>query len=193
MTRISIIIAAAAIMAPSAHAIPAHAMPVETAQAEKAAARGTAAPDTITAAKALVPLLDSVRQRLQPRVGITGPGDPPPSPFTGRQSTVVSVGVGKRDADVDPRVVKAIAQLQEWKIGREDQTAEAVLFDHWLGQLTVRAAMVGLLDCDASCVVSRFPKPDEAFGRSRHEREEMRDQLLLDALSAAVDELEPGR
>jgi hypothetical protein len=188
MTRISIIIALAVIMAPSAHAALAYASPAETIQAEKAAA-----PDTVTAAKALVPLLDSVRQRLQPRVGVTGPGDPPPSPFTGRQSTVVSVGVGKRDAQVDPKVVKALHQLQEWKIGRDDQTAEAVLFDHWLGQLTVKAAMIGLVDCDASCVVSRFPKPDEAFGRSRNAREEMRDQLLLDALSAAVDELDPGR
>jgi hypothetical protein len=149
------------------------------------------APDTPTAAHALVPLLKDVKARLRPRVGIV-PGNPQPSPFTGTQTTLFSIGIGKRSVPVDPKVAKAIDQLLAWKIDAADgsQTADAVLFDHWLTQLTVKAAAVGVLNCDAACVVAKFTAPDEAFGKSRNEREEMRDQLLLDALADAVDELE---
>lgn len=147
------------------------------------------APDTPTAARALVPLLKDVKARLRPRVGIV-PGEPQPSPFTGTQTTLFSIGIGKRSVPVDPKVAKAIDQLLAWKIDDPSQTAEAVLFDHWLTQLTVKAATVGVLNCDAACVIARFAAPDEAFGKTPKEREEMRDQLLLDALAAAVDELE---
>ncbi len=151
------------------------------------------APDTETAARALVPLLNNVKQRLRPRAGIVVPGNPQPSPFTGTVTTLLSFGIGKKEVPVDPKVVKAIDQLLAWKIGAEDQIAEAVLFDHWLTQLTVKAAIVGQLNCDAACVVQKFAEPDQAFGRSQKEREETRNQLLLDALAAAVEELEPVR
>lgn len=148
------------------------------------------APDTPTAARALVPLLKGIQQRLRPRLGV-GRGEPQPSPFTGTMTTIVSFGISKKEVPVDPKVVKAIDRLQAWKIDAQDQTAEAILFDHWLTQLTVKAAHVGLLNCDAACVVQKFTEPDEAFGRSKKEREEMRDQLLLEALADAVEELEP--
>jgi hypothetical protein len=147
------------------------------------------APDTPTAAHALVPLLKDVKARLRPRVGIV-PGNPQPSPFTGTQTTFFSIGIGKRSVPVDPKVAKAIDQLLAWNIADPSQTAGAVLFDHWLTQLTVKAAAVGELNCDAACVIAKFTAPDEAFGKSQKEREEMRDQLLLDALADAVDELE---
>lgn len=152
----------------------------------------TAPPDTITAARVLIPLLDSLKARLRPRLGV-GAGDPPPSPFTGTQTTVVSVGVGKRTSEENQRLLKGIEQLQRWTVGDQRQAAEAVLFDHWLGQLTLKATIVGLRDCDSACLVERFPKPDAAFGKSRREREETRDRLLQDALANAMDEVEAQR
>lgn len=176
MTRIRIIVAAIAAMMAMPASQGAHAL----------------GPDTVAAARILVPLLKSVKQRWQPRLGV-GPGPSSPSPFTGRQSTVVSVGVGKQEVPVDPKVSSAVDQLLSWKIGSADDSAATVLFDHWLEQLTVSAAAVGLRDCDSACLMARFPKPDGVFGRSRAQREQTRDQLLIDALTAAVDEIQPGR
>jgi hypothetical protein len=145
--------------------------------------------DTVAAARALVPLLGGVQERLRPRVGIV-PGQPQPSPFTGTVTTLVSIGIGKKDVTIDARVLEAMNRLQRWNPENKAQSNEAVLFDHWLTQLTVKAAHVGLLNCDASCVVQRFTKPDEAFGPSPKEREERRDHLVLEALADAVEELE---
>lgn len=147
--------------------------------------------DTPAAARTLIPLLNSVKTRLRPRVGVTGGGDPQSSPFTGTMTTAVSVGIGKRNATLDPKVAKAMEQLLAWKIDDSQASTEGVLFGHWLSQLSVKAAAVGLLNCDAACLVAQFPKPDTKFGKSRHEREETRDQLLLDALTDAVEEIEP--
>ncbi len=147
-------------------------------------------PDTPTAARAVVPLLKGVKERFRPRTGVTMPGDPQPSPFTGTVTTLLSFSVGKRSVPVDPKVAKAIDQLLAWNPDHKDQTAEAVLFDHWLTQLTVKAAHVGLLNCDAACVVQNFTEPGPAFGRTQKEREEERDRLLLEALVDAVEELE---
>lgn len=177
MTRICIVIALAAVMG-----MPASARAASDAQQT----------DTLAAARALVPLLEGVRGRLRPRT-VVEPGTPPPSPFTGTQTTLLSFKVGKRETPIDPKVSKAMEELLAWKIGATDETRPAVLFDHWLTQLSVKSALIGLLDCDAACVVERFTSPDATFGQTQTERDEMRDQLMLDALSAAVDEIEPGR
>lgn len=148
-------------------------------------------PDTATAARALVPLLKGVQHRLRPRVGVLAPGNPTPSPFTGTVTTLVSFAIGKREVPVDPKVADAMNRLLAWNPDDKTQTAEAVLFDHWLTQLTVKAGHVGLLNCDSACVVNKFTEPDASFGKSKKEREETRDHLLLEAVADAVEELEP--
>lgn len=156
----------------------------------------TQALDTPSAAKALVPLLKGVRERLRPHVGIV-PGTPRPSPFTGTQTTLFSIGIGRKNVPVDPRVKEAIDRLLAWKVEDPTQTAQAVLFDHWLDQLSVMATTfrspgdTSVSTCDSACVVAKVTEPGEAFGRTRNEREEARDELLLRALGAAVDEVEP--
>ena len=79
----------------------------------------------------------------------------------------------------------------EWEID-DTPRPEAVLFNHWLTALRLRGG--GLKTppstCDTACVVELFTDPDEAFGKSAREREELRDQLLLEALIVAVEEAE---
>lgn len=152
-----------------------------------------AAPDTEAAAKALVPLLKSVRQRLQPHIGIE-PGSLPPSPFTGRQSTMIAVRIGEKEVNVDPRVREALDRLLAWDLKPSSDASTATLFGHWLDRLQSRAGAMGPpgsppAACDTACTVERFTKPGEAFGQSRKAREETRDQLLLEALAEAVDEV----
>lgn len=151
--------------------------------------------ETETAARALVPLLKSVRQRLQPRLGVQ-PGSLPPSPFTGTQTTVVAVRIGEKEVKVDPRVRSALDRLLAWNMQMSPQSADATLFDHWLDHVRIKAAAVPApgstaLECDTQCAIDRFTELGEAFGRSQKDREEMRDQLLLEALIDAVTELEP--
>lgn len=151
--------------------------------------------DTESAARALVPLLKSVRQRLQPRVGIT-PGALPPSPFTGTQTAIVAVRIGEKEVNIEPKVRAALDRLLAWNMEMSPESPDAALFSHWLSHVRLKAVSVPppgstSMDCDTACAVARFTEPGEAFGSSRKAREEMRDQLLLDALIAAVDELEP--
>lgn len=155
----------------------------------------SAAPGVEAAARALVPLLNGVRERLQPRVGVQ-PGTLPPSPFTGQQSTAVAMRIGKGDVRVDENVRQAVDRLLAWDRKVEPETDDATLFVHWLDHVRVRATTMRppgttSLDCDTACAVERFTKPGEAFGRSKGDREEMRDQLLLEALASAVRELQP--
>ncbi len=151
-------------------------------------------PDTESAARALVPLLKSVKRRLDSQWQLQQ-GSLPNSPFTGRQSTIVALSLGKGPVKVDPEVTRGLNQLLAWKIGETAPDApEAVLFAHWLAQLGVRSAMVGdpaaaAEACDSACVVERFTTPDARSARTEREREELRDQILLEALAAAVEEV----
>lgn len=145
--------------------------------------------DTAAAAKALQPLLQQVRTRMQsPGVAVT-PGALPPSPFTGRSSAAVAVTVGRQPAKVDPKVLEAMDRLLAWDrtlVAGEETTT---LFLRWLDQLKLKVTTVGPPDpraCDTACVVARLAKPDERFGKSRAERERTRDELLVFALSDAL-------
>jgi hypothetical protein len=141
------------------------------------------------AARALVPLLKDVRRRAQPGISIQ-PGGAPNSPFTGTQTTLFAFTVGKRSVPVDPRVVQAMDTLIAWKAGDAKATAAAALFDEWLDQLTIKSAglglTAGLTTCDTSCVISRMTTLDETWGSSPKYRAELRDEMLLDALTKAV-------
>jgi hypothetical protein len=145
------------------------------------------------AARALVPLLESVRERLRPRLGI-GFGTLPPSPFTGTPTTLIAVRIGTETVKVDPKVVSALEQLRAWNPAAAPDGPAAILFDHWLDQLKLKASVVrdprsAALQCDTACLIERFTRLDEAFGSSQRERQELRDRLLLDALVAAVIDL----
>ncbi|HUE84822.1 MAG TPA: penicillin acylase family protein [Vicinamibacterales bacterium] len=155
----------------------------------------TAAPivqDVTVAARALVPLLRDVRARIEPRVTVE-PGTLPPSPFTGRNSTLFAVRIGVRSRDVDEEVVKAMDRLLRWDtrqpLGAEDRT----LVERWLEVLQVkvlsRLAAAGLpVECDQVCVVQRLTNPDSVFGANAREQQEARDDVLLEALIEAVTE-----
>ncbi len=148
---------------------------------------------TEAAAKALVPLLGGVRERVDASRWSLGPGSLPPSPFTGRQSQIVALTLGRSPVAVDPKVRKAMDQLQAWNIGGPPGP-EAVLFGHWLNALQLRGAGLKTppAPCDTTCVVELFTSPGEKFGSGQRQREEMRDRLLLEALVVAVEEMEPG-
>ena len=147
---------------------------------------------TEEAARALVPLLAGVRERIDTSRWRVRPGSLPPSPFTGRQSQIIGLTVGKSPVQVDPEVRQAMEQLQAWKVdgppGRE-----AVLFGHWLTALQLRGSNLRTPPsaCDTACVVDLFTEPGEAFGSTPDERAATRDQLLLETLVVAVDEAQP--
>jgi hypothetical protein len=142
------------------------------------------------AARSLVPLLKDVRQRTRGGVSVQ-PGTVPDSPFAGTQTTLFAYTVGKRSVRLDPKVVEAMDRLIAWKIGDAAAAADAELFDEWLDQLSIKAMAVGpptgALVCDPACVVARMTKLDDTWGGSPRDRAGRRDELLLDALIAAVE------
>ncbi|HUU33748.1 MAG TPA: hypothetical protein VMW48_06765 [Vicinamibacterales bacterium] len=145
------------------------------------------------AARALVPLLKDVKAHAQP--GATArPGTAPNSPFTGQPSTLFAFTLSKRSVPVDPRVVEAMDRLLMWNIAASD-TSDAddntQLFDRWLVELEARSSGVLRLRgeaglCDVNCVVSRMTTLDGTWGSSPKNRADVRDEMILEALKAAV-------
>jgi hypothetical protein len=149
--------------------------------------------DATIAARALVPLLTDVRARIEPRISVE-PAPLPPSPFTGRSSTLFAVRIGVRSRDVDEKVVEAMDRLLRWDTRQPLGAEDHALVERWLDALQVkmlaRLASAGLpVACDRACVVQRLSNPDGVFGATAKEQREARDDFLLEALSEAV--LEP--
>lgn len=141
------------------------------------------------AARALVPLLRDVKRHA--RTGpTTRPGTVPDSPFAGTQTTLFAFTVSKRSVPVDQRVVTAMNQLLDWNVGANGQEAIVQIFDRWLLELEARSSgamrLTGGGLCDVSCVVTRMTTLDGAWGSSPRNRADVRDELLLDALTVAV-------
>lgn len=141
------------------------------------------------AARALVPLLKQVRQRARGGVAVQ-PGTVPNSPFTGTQTTLFAFTVSQRSVPVDARVVAAMDRLITWNINDPNTADTGRLFDEWLGELQVKNSgamlMRGGPPCDVTCLAKRMTTLDESWGASPKGRGESRDELLLDALTAAV-------
>lgn len=141
------------------------------------------------AARRLVPLLRAVQAHAQPGATVR-PGTVPNSPFTGTQTTLFAFTISKRNVPVEPRVVTAMNRLLDWNVGAGGHDEEARLFDRWLVELQARSAGAVRLSggglCDLNCVVARMTTLDEAWGASPKGRDDARDELLLDALTAAV-------
>jgi hypothetical protein len=145
--------------------------------------------ERITAGRSLVPLLEGVRRRTTPGVAVQ-PGSVPDSPFAGTQTTLLAFSIGKRSVKVDPAVVTAMDRMLKWKDGIPASDDDAALLDEWLDELSIKAMTVGtpsgLAVCDTSCVVDRMTKLDDRWSPNPRERAELRDSVLLDALTAAV-------
>lgn len=141
------------------------------------------------AARALVPLLKKVQTHAQPGTAVA-PGSASPSPFTGAQSTLFAFTISKRAVPVEPRVLAAMNRLLDWNVGASGHDEEAQLFDRWLMELESRSSAAARLSgggvCDVSCIVGRMTTLDDAWGRDPRGRDDARDELLLDALKAAV-------
>jgi hypothetical protein len=148
--------------------------------------------DVTQAARALVPLLKDVRATVEPRVSVES-GTLPPSPFTGRSSTLFAVTIGVRSRQIDEHVVEAMDRLLAWDPGQPLTAGDRALVERWLDQLEgkvlARLFTAGLpVACDEVCVVQRLTNPDSVFGTSARDRQETRDDLLLEALIEAAGE-----
>ncbi len=141
------------------------------------------------AARAMVPLLGSVKAHAQPGTSVTS-GGAPNSPFTGTQTTLFSFTLSRRSVPVDPRVVTAMNRLLDWNVGAAGRDQEARLFDQWLMELQSRStaamSLTGGGVCDLNCVVTRMTTLNETWGPTARGRADARDEVLLDALTAAV-------
>jgi len=141
------------------------------------------------AARSLIPLLEPVKEKAQARYDV-GKGTVPDSPFAGTQTTAVAITIGKKNRPVDPQVVQAMERLMQWEPGNRASTEDAALFDTWLGELSRRTSSIatkrGIVSCDTGCVVQTITVLDEAWGKDERQREENRDQLLLETFAEAV-------
>ncbi len=142
------------------------------------------------AAKSLVPLLKTVRRKASGQV-TAQQGSVPNSPFTGTQTTVFAVTIGKKTVPVDMEVVKAMDQLIGWKIADPNAVAEQQLFDDFMEQLSTKAAALGAqlgteVGCNTTCVIERMTKLGDVWGGAPRMRPDARDQMMLDAIAAVV-------
>ena len=143
------------------------------------------------AARALVPLLKTVKAHAQPGTTVKPGGSVPDSPFTGTQTTLFAFTLSKRSVPVDPRVIAAMDRLIAWNIDAGGGADNAALFDRWLVEMEARSSGALRLKgesglCDVNCVVARMTTLDTTWGTSPKGRADARDELLLDALRVAV-------
>jgi hypothetical protein len=142
-------------------------------------------------ARELVPLLVDVRRNIESKATVQ-PGTLPPSPFTGRNSTLFAIRIGFRTLEVEPKVVEAIDRLLRWDRQQPLAGEDRALVERWiesirgklLGRLAARGTGVG---CDDDCLIRHLTEPGELFGRTRLEQRDGRNELLLDALVDAVN------
>jgi hypothetical protein len=150
----------------------------------------------LVAAQSLVPLLQGVRERIGPRIEVA-PGTLPPSPITGRNSTLFAVRIGVRSRQVNEAVVQAMDRLLRWKPDQPLATEDQELVARWLDALSVKVvgrlvAAGSAVTCDRVCVVQRLTSPDTVFGATAKEQQEARDDILLEALIEAMNERAQG-
>jgi hypothetical protein len=150
-----------------------------------------AQPSPEEAARSLVPVLRDVRRSLEPRLTVER-GALPPSPFTGRDSTLIAVRVGRRSVQVEPAVIEAMDRLLAWDRRQPLSARDRVLVEGWLDELRVKmlgrlAASGKAVDCDDVCMLRHLTEGGDLFGRTKAEQQETRNELLLTALAAAVD------
>lgn len=141
------------------------------------------------AARNLIPLLEPVKEKATARYQ-TEKGSVPDSPFTGTQTTLFAVTVGKKNQPVDPQVVQAMDRLLKWEPGDRSAAEESALFDAWMAELSKRASSIatkrGMVACDTGCVVQTITALDDAWGKDERQRSDNRDQVLYETFVDAV-------
>jgi hypothetical protein len=141
------------------------------------------------AARSLIPLLEPVRDKATQRLQVER-GSVPDSPFTGTQTTLFAVTIGKKNQPVDPQVVQAMEKLLAWEPADRSAKEEAALFDTWMAELSRRASAMatkrGIVACDTNCVVETITALDDAWGKDARERSANREQVLFDTFVEAV-------
>lgn len=153
---------------------------------------GNTQPDEVaTAARQLLPLLRDVRRAIDGQV-TAQPAALPPSPFTGRSSTIAAVRVGWDGREVSEDVIRAMDRLLAWNPDTPLVAADRALAEQWLEALRIKvvgrmAASARGVDCDQPCVVLRLSNPDTLFGATPDEQRATRDRLLVDAFVEAVE------
>ena len=149
-------------------------------------------PNLDVTARSLVPLLKDVRRSVGTKA-IVEPGTLPPSPFTGRNSTLVAVRIGFRSVNVEPKVVEAMDRLLAWNPQQPLKAEDRALVERWVEELRVKvlgrlAATAKGVACDDACLTGHISNASSLFGSTKREREEARDELLLTALAEVIDE-----
>lgn len=144
-----------------------------------------ASPDTV--ARALVPVLRDLRSTL-----VVERGTSTLSPFSGRDSTLIAVRVGSRVVNMPPDVLDVVNRLIAWKPGVALSAADEEIVTRWVERLHLRISrklMAERLDpgCDDTCLVEHLLKPGTLFGANGRDRRETRDDLVLEALTEAIE------
>lgn len=154
-------------------------------------ATARAQPDLLATAKTLVPLLAELRDKVSPHLTVR-PGTLPPSPFTGRSSTIVAVQVGRESLDVEPRTLAAMDRLLAWDRTQPLPPEDRALVERWIEEL--RLALIARMPgpardsgCDNACVVAELTGAGVLFQGTAAERADARNAVLLDALAAAAE------
>ncbi|MGE3275878.1 MAG: penicillin acylase family protein [Vicinamibacterales bacterium] len=148
-------------------------------------------------ARTLVPLLEPIRKQLGGGIGV-GPAALPPSPFTGQRATIFAMGVGAKDPEVPREVLKAVDTLLDWDYVLDKGSNAALIYEFWLLKLQPKAYAPRLGDFarrnfgawDIRQVIDWMTHPDAPYGADAAARRQARDQILIDALVEAVEEIQ---
>ena len=146
------------------------------------------APEVV--ARALVPLLKDARANRQPELTVS-PGSAPPSPFSGRNSTLVAVTIGRRVVQLPPEADALINRLLAWDVREPLPASDRDLVVDWIEELRIDV-MARLAEkekgvgCDDQCLLGHLTQPGPLFGESRAEQVETRNVMLLEAIVEAV-------
>lgn len=140
--------------------------------------------------RALAPILKDARAHIPSRVAVE-PATLPPSPITGRNSTLVAFSIGRKAMSLEQGVIDLIDRLLAWDSKQPLPAADRAVVVEWIEAL--RADVSGRMNaggggksCDNDCLVGHLTAPGSIFGDSRDEQVETRNEVLLTTLSAAV-------
>lgn len=140
--------------------------------------------------RALAPVLKDARAHIPSRVTVE-PATLPPSPITGRNSTLVAFSIGRKAMSLEQGVIDLIDRLLEWDSKQPLLPADRAVVVEWIEAL--RADVSGRMSaggggksCDNDCLIAHLTEPDSIFGNSRDEQVATRNEVLLTTLSKAV-------
>ena len=112
------------------------------------------------AARDLIPLLEPVKEKASSRYEIEK-GSVPDSPFTGTQTTLFAVTIGKKNQPVDPQVLNAMEKLLKWEPGIAEAGDPPTDFERYgfrQSSMTIQPPRTILIDIggDDEAILSRM-------------------------------------